>query len=335
MKDNDIDIRPGTSKTLNLFIAKQYDQTDLHIPVRVLRGVDAGPTVFISASIHGDEIIGVEIIKRLLAHRALKSLKGTLFVIPIVNVFGFNNRSRYLPDGRDLNRSFPGSEKGSLASRMAYIFFNEVVKKCDFGIDMHSGARHRMNHPHIRTNILEEKTLELAKSFQCQIILHSNIRDGSLRQAAADNRIPLLLYEGGESLRFDEFSIKVGLRGILSVMNTCGMIKLKRVKKPFKPPFVAKSSYWVRATHSGTIRTSKHLGEYVKEKDGLGIISDPFGDKPIKVRATQGGVIIGMNNLPLVNQGDALFNIATTDEPREIETSFNDYPNLPFTSSFQ
>lgn len=324
---NGEDIQAGTSTSLNIFVAKQYDHTDLHIPVKVIRGKEEGPTIFISAAIHGDEIIGVEIIKRLLAHRSLKSLKGTLIAIPIVNVFGFNNRCRYLPDGRDLNRSFPGSENGSLASRMAHIFFNEIVRKCNFGIDLHSGANHRTNHPHIRTNIEDPRTLELAKHFMSPLILHSNIRDGSLRQAAADSGIPLLLYEGGESLRFDELSVKIGLRGILIVMEKTGMIRLKLARRTMKETFVAKSSSWVRASSSGTMTVKKHLGDYVRSKEVLGVISDPFGEKPVKMKSPFDGVIIGKSNLPLVNQGDAVFHIATSDELKEGEPIILDYPS--------
>ena len=195
-------IKPGERKKIFLRIAALYDYTDISIPIEVIRGKVDGPILFISAAIHGDEINGVEIVKRVLKRVSIDKLKGTLIAIPIVNVFGFNNLSRYLPDRRDLNRSFPGQKNGSLASRLASIFMKEIVHKCTHGIDLHTGAVHRTNLPQIRACLDDAATKTLAKSFGVPVVIDSTLRDGSLREAARRKGIPMLLFEGGEALRF-------------------------------------------------------------------------------------------------------------------------------------
>ncbi|MEZ4751260.1 MAG: succinylglutamate desuccinylase/aspartoacylase family protein [Bdellovibrionota bacterium] len=211
----DTSIALGENKTANLFVARLYDYTDVSIPIRVIRGKEDGPILFVSAALHGDELNGVEIIKRLLRSPSLKKLNGTLIAVPIVNVFGFNNRSRYLPDRRDLNRSFPGRDDGSLASQIAYLFRTEVVEKCTHGLDLHTGAIHRTNLPQIRTNFQDKELVKLAKAFGAPVILDSSQPDGSLRAAATSGKVPVLCYEGGEALRFDELAIKAGLAGTI------------------------------------------------------------------------------------------------------------------------
>jgi predicted deacylase len=270
--------------------------------------------MFISAAIHGDEINGVEIIKRVLRRPILKKLKGTLIAVPIVNVFGYNNRSRYLPDRRDLNRSFPGTKEGSLASRLAYIFMKEVVEKCDYGIDLHTGALHRTNIPHIRACLDDKKTKSLAQEFGVPVLIHSKLRDGSLREAARKKKIPMLLYEGGEALRFREDVIRIGVYGCLSVMRKVKL--LPPIVGPAHKPqgeksFVARGSYWVRAPHSGSFTGIRKVGDHVQEGDELAVISDPFGREAVKCEATSAGIIIGMATIPLVNRGDAMFHIAS------------------------
>ncbi|MDH3343556.1 MAG: succinylglutamate desuccinylase/aspartoacylase family protein, partial [Gammaproteobacteria bacterium] len=204
---NGITIAPGTRKTIDLPTGRLYTHTPMSVPVHVVSGKHAGPRLFVSAAIHGDEINGVEIIRRLLKLPALKRLHGTIIAVPIVNVHGLINHSRYLPDRRDLNRSFPGTEKGSLAARLAYLFMKEIVAKSTHGIDLHTGALHRNNLPQIRANMDDEETERLALAFNAPVIISSNLRDGSLRESAADYGIPMLLYEAGEALRFDEVSI--------------------------------------------------------------------------------------------------------------------------------
>lgn len=322
-----VNIKPGERRKLSLNVARLYDFTEMNIPVEVIRGKKEGPTLFVSAALHGDEVSGTEIVKNLLSHRAINNIiHGTLIAVPIVNVFGFVHKSRYLPDRRDLNRSFPGSYEGSLASRIAYIFMTEIVEKCTHGIDLHTGAIHRPNMPHIRAlisgkELQNHETQKLAHIFGAPMILNSSLVEGSLRRAIAEKNpdLTMLLYEGGEALRIDDKVIKIGLNGILSVMHELGMIAFKPKDKGKKKVFVAKSSHWVRAPQSGIFMSRKKLGQHVRKGELLGDISDPFGNHEFEVRAHKTGMIIGASVLPLVNNGDALFNIATFDESRTID----------------
>lgn len=317
-----VSIAPGKRKQIEIIVAKLFDYTEMTIPVEVIRGKEDGPTLFVSAAIHGDEINGVEVIKRLLARKEILSkIKGTLIAVPIVNVFGFNNNTRYLPDRRDLNRCFPGSDTGSLAGQIAYIFMNEIVSKCTHGIDLHTAAINRTNLPQIRACLDDSATKQLALSFGVPVVINSNIRDGSMRQAAADKGIPILLFEGGTALRYEEDVIRPALRGILSVMQSIGMIAGEKVslRQRKKEVFIARSSYWVRAPHSGSLRVKKQIGSMVKKNELLGILSNPFGRDKVAVRAKETGIIIGQIMLPLVNNGDALFHIATFEDAEAVE----------------
>ncbi|EDN66333.1 Succinylglutamate desuccinylase/aspartoacylase [Beggiatoa sp. PS] len=228
---NDTQIPPDSRILFDLPVADLYTHTPLSLPVQVINGKKKGPRLFVSAAIHGDELNGVEIIRRLLMRSALRKLQGTLIAIPIVNIYGLLNHSRYLPDRRDLNRSFPGSEQGSLAARLAHQFMTKIVAHCTHGIDLHTGALHRANLPQIRANLDVPETEDLARAFGVPVILNSTLRDGSLREAAAERGIPMLLYEAGEALRFDELSIRAGVRGIIAVMRTLGMLPPSRRKK--------------------------------------------------------------------------------------------------------
>jgi len=330
-------ILPGESRTVRLEVARTYDFNEVYIPVRVIRGKEDGPRLFVSAAIHGDEINGVATIKKLLHHPAIKKgFKGTLIAAPIVNVFGFNHQSRYLPDRRDLNRNFPGNPNGSLASRMASIFINEVVKKSTHGIDLHTGAMHRYNLPQVRACLDDLETKRLAKQFGVPVIVNSDLRDGSLREAARKLGIPMLLFEGGQALRFDDEVIRVAVRGILATMTLIGMISKQYAIKKKIPSTIAKTSFWVRAPHSGIVDKPIRLGATVKEGDLLGVVSDPFGDNKVRVKAPADGVVIGRNNLPLVNRGNALFHIATFDNVARVEENlslFDDFYDPPESSN--
>ncbi len=313
-----VEIKPGQAVRISIDMGSIYDFTDVKMPVEVIRGHKDGPTVFISSTIHGDEINGIEIIRRLLASRALKKICGTLIIIPIVNIFGFNDRSRYLPDRRDLNRCFPGLKNGSLTSQLAYKFMQEIALKSDFGIDLHTGASHRFNYPQIRANISDQFTFDLAKAFGAPLIIGSNLRDGSLRAAVSQAKIPMILYEVGEALRFDEAGIEIGVTGILNVMREIGMIKSSKPNKSKKEIFVARSSSWLRAPKSGIYIAKQKLGKMVKKGDVVGEISNPFGDHKTQVKAHQNGKIIGMSMLPLANKGDALIHIASQNAEIEL-----------------
>lgn len=310
----DHEILPGTQLRLELPLGQLYTSTAMTMPVCVHHSRRAGPTLFLSAAIHGDELNGVEIINRLIHNPALKSLRGTLIAVPVVNPFGMVNQSRYLPDRRDLNRSFPGSPKGSLASRMADLFLREIVSRCHYGIDLHTGAIHRSNLPQIRANLDDFATMELAKAFGVPVLINANLRDGSLREAAENLGVKVLLYEAGEALRYDELCIRAGERGILRVMRELGMLPPARRRIPIEP-VVARDSGWVRATASGFVHIHKRLGDRVSKGESLATIVDPFGQPLDEVNARQDGIVIGRQNIPLVHEGDAMFNIAYFSQP--------------------
>ncbi|MDX1481046.1 MAG: succinylglutamate desuccinylase/aspartoacylase family protein [Woeseiaceae bacterium] len=302
-------VSPGERVNVNLPVADLYTSASLSMPLQVICGRTAGPVLFVSAAIHGDELNGVEIIRQLLKRPALKSIRGTLLAVPIVNVHGFLDQSRYLPDRRDLNRSFPGSAKGSIAARLANLFVREIVKRADYGIDLHTGALNRSNLPQIRGNLTDAKTLELARVFGAPVVIDSNIRDGSLRECASALGIPILLYEAGEALRFDEISIRAGLRGILNVMRHIGMLPKSRTRKS-AAPVIAESTSWVRAPASGIVTSKVALGHRVDRGQRVALISDPLGDEQEAVYAPFDGIVIGRSNLPLAHEGDALIHVA-------------------------
>lgn len=303
---------------IDLPLPALYTHTPMTMPIHVIRGKKDGPRLFVCAAIHGDELNGIEIIRRLLKHPGLSRMHGMLVAIPMVNVYGVIHHSRYLPDRRDLNRSFPGSNRGAMASRLADLFMSEIVAKCTHGIDLHTGAIHRSNMPQIRGNLDDEETLALAKAFGVPLLLNSNLRDGSLREAAAEHGIPMLLYEAGEALRFDEISIRAGVKGVLNVMRELGMIKGGARKRPVNEPFVARSSGWVRAPASGIFRTTKALGNHVRRREILGIISDPFSDLEVDVTSPGDGIVIGRIELPLVHEGEALYHVARFEDYKEV-----------------
>jgi predicted deacylase len=302
-------IEPGERATVRLPVADLYTGTSLSMPVHVVCGRRAGPVLFVCAAIHGDELNGVEIVRRLLRRKAMRTLRGTLLAVPVVNVHGFLDQSRYLPDRRDLNRSFPGSPKGSIAARMAHIFVNEIVRRAEFGIDLHTGAINRSNLPQIRANIDDERTLELARSFGVPVIVGATVRDGSLRECAADLGMPILIYEAGEALRFDELSIRAGLRGTINVMRQIGMLPESRRARTVSP-VIAASTSWVRAPASGIVSRVVDLGARVDDGQMIATIGDPLGDGTTTVTAPFDGIVIGRSNLPLAHEGDALYHVA-------------------------
>lgn len=314
----DTRVEPGQRMTVSLPVADLYTTTTLNMPVKVISGKKAGPVLFISAAIHGDELNGVEIIRRLLRRKILRSIRGTLVAVPIVNVHGFLDQSRYLPDRRDLNRSFPGTAKGSIAARLANVFTEQIVAKSDYGIDLHTGAINRSNLPQIRANLDDAPTLNIAKRFGAPVIVNSSIRDGSLRAYAAERHLPVLIYEAGEALRFDEVAIRGGIRGILNVMREIGMLPASRREKRIVP-VVAKSTSWVRAPESGIVGGKVILGSSVTKGQRLAVISDPLGDAEHAVAAPFDGIVIGRSNLPLAHEGDALFNLASFADVSQAE----------------
>lgn len=305
-------IAPGKKQRLEIPVARLPTQTVLSLPITVINGTRSGPCLWLSAAIHGDEINGVEVIRQVLTQIKPRQLQGTLIAVPIVNIFGFIEQSRYLPDRRDLNRSFPGSPRGSLASRLANLFMREIVGHCTHGIDLHTASQHRINLPQIRGNFKDPETYRCAKAFGAPLLVHATTRDGSLRQAAAKRGIPVLLYEAGEALRFDAEAIHVGVTGVLRVMADLGMYN-------HAPPaqvdcsLEATTTTWVRAARGGILHIEVGLGQKVYKKQRLGFISDAFGETQTTIYAPKDGLIIGHTKNPLVNQGNGIFHLAILD----------------------
>jgi predicted deacylase len=322
-------IAPGERRTLDLSVTRFYTHGELTMPVHVVHGHRPGPRLFISAAMHGDEINGVEIIRRLIKLPLLDRLRGVLIAVPIVNVHGFISLSRYLPDRRDLNRSFPGSGRGSLAARLACLFTEEVVSRSTHGIDLHTGALHRSNLPQVRAQLEDPETLRLAQSFHVPVLINAEVRAGSVREVATRRGIPVLVYEGGEALRFDEDSIRVGLRGVIGVMRALDMLPAITPRRPLRPgeSLIARSTLWMRAPASGILCTVLPLGSHVRKGEVLGVISDPFGEREVALRAPANGIVIGNLNLPLVNEGDAIFHIARFGRLREAAARVAEFRN--------
>jgi len=315
-----IEVAAGSTAEIDLPVSIMPDHTPVGMALEVLHGKRDGPTMFVSAAVHGDEVIGVEIVRRLLRAPQLKSLRGTLLVVPVVNSFGFLNRSRYLPDRRDLNRCFPGHPSGSLGARLAHIFLNEVVLRCDFGIDLHSAAIHRSNLPQVRVSPSDSFTHRLALAFGAPVVLTSALRDGSLRAVAAEKGTPIVLYEAGEGLRFDEMAVRAGVAGILRVMRSMDMLPAKGIARASSVPHICTSSSWLRAPAGGLLRTFRGEGETVEEGDLLATVSDPFGKVETDLVAPSPGILIGRAILPVVNEGDAIFHLAQLSPRASEET---------------
>ncbi len=308
----------GSRATVDLPISLLSTHTPMALPIHVVHGRRDGPTLFVSAAVHGDEIIGIEIIRRLLKLSAIRKTRGTLLCVPVVNVFGLIAHNRYLPDRRDLNRSFPGSQNGSLAGQLAHVFLTEIVRRSDFGIDIHSAAIHRCNLPQIRVSLDRPRAMELAEAFNPPAIITAPLRDGSLRRAASEAGVDVLLYEAGEALRFDEVAVRVGVKGILRVMRHLGMIKSSKAEPSRVAPVRSSSTYWVRAPQGGIVRATRKLGGRVDIGDIIGYVADPMGETESPIEARKAGIVIGIANMPVVNRGDALFHIA---EPTRLKTA--------------
>lgn len=307
-------IEPGTKKTI-LFPAPNLNtQIKMDIPVHVFHGKKKGPKLFICSSIHGDELNGIEIIRRIHEHIKIKHLHGTIITIPVVNIYGVIMQTRYLSDRRDLNRAFPGSKKGTLAARLAHGLIKQVVSHCDYGIDLHTGALGRLNMPQLRVDFSTPLSKTFAKSFRSPVILESKQRVGSLRQASQKLGIPVIVYEGGEALRYNEICIRAGVRGILNVLAHLKMLKIKeKHREHTSKSFITNASRWIRSPASGLVIPSGDvLARAVKKGEILAHIEDPLlMNPPIKVIAPFKGIVIGQALKAIATEGDALYHIAS------------------------
>jgi predicted deacylase len=306
-------VEPGRRRKIELLAGRLPTGTPLTLPVLVVHGRRPGPRVWVSSTVHGDELVGVEIIRNVLGRVDVRALHGTLFAVPVVNVHGFLHQSRYLPDRRDLNRSFPGSARGSLAARIAHLFMTEVVGHCTHGIDLHTGSQHRANLPQIRADLDDAETRRCALAFGAPVTVHDRGRAGSLRETAARSGIPTLLYEAGEILRVERVDVEAGARGVLAVLTELGMADLERPAARDATRISHKTG-WVRAGVGGMLQLDVGLGDDVEEHQVIGTIRDVFGARLSSARANRSGIVIGIHRNPLVMRGDALVHVAEIDD---------------------
>lgn len=299
-------VRPGQQVRVDIPIAFLPSHTLIDLPVYVWRGKEEGPVVLLSGGVHGDEINGIDIVKRLLMDGSIMPERGSILAMPVVNVYGFINSSRTFPDGRDLNRSFPGASKGSLASQIAHILSTEILPLIDYGVDFHTGGLRISNFPQVRVDKKDKRGLSLAQAFGAPFIVESKMIDKSFRKEAYKQKKSILVYEAGESLRLSEQAIKEGMDGVLNLLRHLGMVE-GQVQE--KESLYFSSSSWVRARVSGIFNANCKEGDSVRKGQVLARITDPYGTVKIPVKCTKDGYIIGQNNMPVVNAGDALFHI--------------------------
>lgn len=306
---NGIRIRPGQSLNIAIAIARLPSHTLIDLPIFIKRAKEEGPVVLLSGGVHGDEINGIVAVRRMLEEDQFTPLKGTLIFIPLVNIYGFLSSSRTFPDGRDLNRSFPGSRKGSLASQIAFILSNEIIPLIDYGVDIHTGGRMLSNYPQIRVDFKDKKGMELAHAFGSQFILNAPHIDRSFRKEAYKRRKHILVYEGGESMRLDDYAVEEAVAGTKRLLVHLGMMEGESSQKEST---VIKESSWIRAKVSGIFNSSIQLGDAVRKGQILAKISDPYGQVKVPVKSTTNGFVVGLNNNPVVNAGDALIHVGRT-----------------------
>ncbi len=300
----------GTSTTINFNIAKLYTSTKVEIPIIIERSKKPGPTVLITAGIHGDEINGVEVVRQIIAKKINKPDRGSIICIPVLNVFGFLNMDRFFPDGRDLNRVFPGTKNGSLASRFAYQFVNEILPSADFCLDFHTGGASRFNAPHIRVDQKNQRLVALAKVFNAPFILYSKNLEGSYRSTCAKKGIDILLFEGGKSQNSSKDIAVEGVKGVMRILNHLEMLKPTfEVPEAHAESIVINKSFWIRAKYSGLLHIKIPICKHVEKGEILATITDPYGKMRHVVKASNDGYVINVNEAPIVYKGDAIFRI--------------------------
>ncbi|PKP14100.1 MAG: succinylglutamate desuccinylase [Bacteroidetes bacterium HGW-Bacteroidetes-3] len=302
----------GETVQINMDIARLHTRSKIEVPIIISRGKVDGPCLLLIGGIHGDETNGVEIVRQIIAGGLNKPEKGTVICIPLLNVFGFLNQKREFPDGRDLNRAFPGSNTGSLASRFADHLMTKVIPKVDFCIDYHTGGAQRFNYSQVRVDRIDEESLKLAQVFGSPFIVYSKSKERTFRKSMADLGKKVLLFEGGKSLFLDKAVTKVGIQGAINVMHHLGLRDFStKISKHTaeNPPIIIKNSKWIRAKHSGMYRSYISAGQKVEKGVKLGSISDPFGAFESAFKNNQEGYILNSNHSPVVNQGDALLHI--------------------------
>jgi len=307
IKINKYKIFPGQSQEIILNTYQLASRTNIDIPMFVMRSVNPGPVVLLQAGMHGDEINGIETLRNLLRMPEIKApLRGTIIIIPILNVISFINGSRDLPDEKDLNRCFPGSRAGSLGSRIAYDLIKEVIPQIDFGIDFHTGGAKINNYPQLRCVFENAANIDIANKFGASFLINSGYREKSLRKEAEKRGKSILVFEGGESLRFNKQAINEGIQGCLRLLNK---LEMTNVPVPENTTIIIERSTWVRAKISGLFRTTKKYGVFIEKGDEIGTLADPYGVSELKLIAPEDCFIIGINNQPVINEGDAIMHL--------------------------
>jgi predicted deacylase len=301
------EISPGESKEIDIRIARLPSHTQIDTPIFVSRGMEDGPVLALTAGMHGDEVNGMEIVRRMLEVGLNQPKRGTVVCMPIVNIYGFLYFSRDVPDGKDINRSFPGNKNGSLASRVAYHLMKEVIPFIDYGVDFHTGGAMRTNYPQVRGLLRDEKVRELATAFAAPFTVDASFRPKSLRREASKHGKKIIVYEGGESLRYDNNAIEEGIAGTLRLMKHLNMIDW--ASDPKVENRVIWNSTWIRAKYAGLFQPNVMCGQTVRKGEGIGSITDPFGDFKEQIVAPESGYIIGLNNIPVIHAGDALMHL--------------------------
>ena len=305
-------IEPGETRDLHLEYSQSYTGIQVSVPVRVVRGIKPGPKVFLTALVHGDELNGMGIIREVLFDKTLKLRCGSVIAVPVANVSGLEHHSRYLPDRRDLNRSFPGSRSGSQAGRLANLLFNEIVRQCDFGIDFHTAAVRRTNYPNVRADLDNPQAAAMARAFGCELIVHNRGADGSLRRTATDRGVPTIILEAGEVWKMEPGVVELGARGARNILKHFAMLE-GPLKKPSFQTAIHKS-VWVRADWGGILKFHVLPGDLVAQGQCLATNLSIFGAKQNRLCAPANGIVLGMTTMPAVSPGEPVFHLAVPDQ---------------------
>jgi uncharacterized protein len=305
-------IRAGETRDIALNVSETYTGHPIQIPVRVIRAKKKGPTVFVTGAVHGNELTGLGIIRRITA-KTITLLRGTLILVPVVNIFGFENHSRYLPDRRDLNRCFPGSESGNLALRLAHVLYQDIVTKCDVGLDLHSAAAGRTNFPQIRADFSVPSMEPLALAFGCELVIDKKAHPNSLRASSAAVRCRTLLYEAGEVLKFEPSAVEIGVRGVFNVLRYLNMLG----GKPIEPAYqtTIQKTQWIRSDTGGLLQFLVSPGDLIHKGEILATNEKIFLRSSQRMRAPIDGIVLGMTTLPAVKPGEPICHLATPSIP--------------------
>jgi predicted deacylase len=302
------EVAPGETRDVMLKYSESYSGVPLRMPIRVVRGTLPGPAVFVTAAVHGDELAGTGIVRDLIIRHPPRPARGTLVLVPVVNMLGFEQHSRYMPDRRDLNRAFPGSSMGSLTSRLARTVTGELLARCQYGIDLHSAASHRRNMPHVRADMASPETARIARAFGTELIVDGHGPAQSLRRIACGMGCATIVLEAGEIWKIEREAVEIGVRGVRNVLIELGMLD-----EPPEPPayqVVVDKTTWVRATEGGILSFELGLGDPVERGQVIATCAGLLGQRSTPVRATADGIVMGITTLPAVKPGDPVVHIA-------------------------